>query len=354
MSELNLSAAAAFHMTPEPVVCCRKQRIVYRNPAFAGSFPQLREGDLLPEDWGCTAPPCSGVIPGWSLLGWAWEEGMILRLNRLSPPSPLPERWLSLLSQRLRQPLASMAMAQDITEAQLSPFLQKGCEEGFSRLTKARMQLMRLCRELELVDSQESPFDFSPQVADLDGLCRDTVAQLEAVLKLSGTSLIYRGSSQNLFACCDDLLVQTLICHLVSNSVKQQPAGAHLELHLDQRGKMAHISLLDDGPGMTPRQIASLFAPSQEEIPEDSVLNHLGLGLMVCRRIALLHQGGLLLSSRPGGQGLIATFSLPLFDPGSTESLQSERRLDASGGVPLVLRELSVILPEQCYRTEEL
>ena len=346
MPELKLTAAAAYDLLPEPVACCRKGKIFYRNPAFAAAFPALGEGKLLPAEWRGEEPPCTGVTPGWRLLCWSWGESVIVRLTPLERTAVLPEHCMSLLSQRVRQPLTVLTFAQERVERQCGLFLQQGCEEPFSVMNRARLQLLRLCRELELTDGAEEPFDFSPTLVDLDGLCRDTVRELEAPLEQVGATVTYTGCDENLYADCDDLLVQTLICHLVSNAVQHADGPAHMELHLDKRRDMALVTLLDDGPGMDTAALSGAFTAPPGAVPMDT----LGLGLMACRRIALLHQGSLMLSNRPGGRGLKATFSLPLCPMGSTQALRSDPRfVDNSGGVPLVLRELSGILPERCY-----
>ena len=345
MPELKLTAAGAFDLVPEPVACCRKGRIIYRNPAFSAAFPQV--GEKVPAHWQWTELPCAGAINGWKLLCWSWEDAVVLRLTPVEKNTVLPDHCLALLSQRVRYPLTAITFAQELVERQCGLFLQQGCEEQFAALTRARMQLLRLCRELELTDGEEEPFDYAPALVDLDGLCRDTVRELEGVLEQTGSTLTYFGSQENLYAECDDLLVQTLICHLVSNALQHSGGSAHLELHLDKRRDVALVTLLDDGPGIQAQALSGLFsAPAGVE-----GIRGLGLGLVVCRRIALLHQGSLMLSNRPGGHGIKATFSLPICAPGSTQTLHSQKRfVDSSGGVPLVLRELSVVLPEKCYR----
>ncbi len=351
MPDLHLPAEAAFGLFPEPIACCQDNRILYRNDAFRTAFPELELSGVIPERWGELTPGTAGMLGEWNLLCQEWEGVLILRLspNRDSPM--LPDRKLPLLTTRIRLPLSLMLLAQERLERACGAFLQGTIQTELASMNRSRMQLVRLCRTLELASMAdgEVPFDYTPQLIDLNGLCHTTAEELSDLLPETGCQLTFRPANTNLFVMCDDMLVQTLLFHLVSNAVKSTGPGGHLELRLERRGKMALISLSDDGRGMTPRQLASAFDPSVGGAGMEDAMQGLGVGLIACSRIARIHEGTLLLSNR-SPKGLRATFSLPLCADGASVPLLTPRLFDSSGGIPLVLRELCDILPASCYR----
>ena len=172
-------------------------------------------------------------------------------------------------------------------------------------------------------------------------------------MEAAGCSLVFTDWKESLCTQCDDDLVLILIYHLVSNALRAAGKGGHLELRLERRGRRAFISLLDDGPGMTAEQLADAFAPDRGGDTLAEARQGLGLGLTVCRNIARLHEGALLLANREE-RGLCATFSVPLCRPSSAPQINSPRRINSTNGVPLVLRELSDVLPERCFSPKDL
>ena len=51
---------------------------------------------------------------------------------------------------------------------------------------------------------------------------------------------------------------------------------------------------------------------------------------------------------------LAIVFSVPLCRPSSAPQINSPRRINSTNGVPLVLRELSDVLPERCFSPKDL
>lgn len=361
MPDLNLPIGAAFDMVPEPVVYLKDNCIIYSNPAFRSAIPLPEGSSALPEAWAeaASAPGSAGELDWegqrWSVLSWSWGGGVLLRLSRVEDTALLPNRRLPLLTQRMRLPLSSLTLAEEALERAITPFQEKETESSFSQLNKARLRLIRLTRTLELaaLPEGEAPFDFDPQIVDLNGLCHTAQRELEGLLRFTGCTLTLHDWEGSLYAKCDDQLVLILIYHLISNAMRAAGQQGNLELRLERRGNMAHISVSDDGPGMTPKQLSAAFAPQQGGDSLEDAMQGLGLGLTACSRIARLHKGTLLLSNRQPS-GLRATFSLPLCQPGQSSELHSPRHVDSSNGVPLVLRELSDVLPERCFSSKDL
>jgi CheY-like chemotaxis protein len=70
------------------------------------------------------------------------------------------------------------------------------------------------------------------------------------------------------------------------------------------------IEVADDGEGLTPEQLASLFQPFNRLGHERGEVEGTGLGLVISRRLAEAMNGVLTAASRPG-QGSVFTLTLP-------------------------------------------
>lgn len=359
MRDLELPIGTAFDPVPEPMAYLSENCITYCNPAFSRAFPGLGPGSSLPEDWqeltGSAAALLRGNGRDWTALTWPFQGGILLRLTPVESQPLLPNHRLGLLSQKLRDPISGLMSAGESLDRLITPFQEAEARQSLSRLNKANLRLLRLGRNLELAALPEGklPYDFAPQPVDLNGLCRKAARQLEMPVEAAGCSLVFTDWKESLCTQCDDDLVLILIYHLVSNALRAAGKGGHLELRLERRGRRAFISLLDDGPGMTAEQLADAFAPDRGGDTLAEARQGLGLGLTVCRNIARLHEGALLLANREE-RGLCATFSVPLCRPSSAPQINSPRRINSTNGVPLVLRELSDVLPERCFSPKDL
>ncbi|MBQ3090828.1 MAG: hypothetical protein IJD21_09770 [Oscillospiraceae bacterium] len=357
MSNWNLTADAAFDRLPSPILGIKDNQIIYRNPAAVQALPLLIREAVLPDELCQLKADQSTVLQlenrQWSILRWQAGEMDFIRLESTGDSHILPDYRIPQFTRQLRSPLSALLYCSESIEAAISQNRPEHAQAAIVRERKAQMRLLRMIRSLELaaLPDGEAPYDFHPQVVDLSGLLQSTLRQLETPLKSAGCHLEWRNHTRNLCARCDDVLIQTMIYHLVSNAVRSAGQGGTIVLCLERRKDMAFFSVEDDGPGISPQALSSLFSPSEGGTTLSDPFHGLGLGITVCRKIALLHGGSVLLSNLPQ-RGVRATFSLPLCPPGAPMVLRSPRLADSSNSLPLVLRELSDVLPEQCFRLE--
>jgi signal transduction histidine kinase len=111
-------------------------------------------------------------------------------------------------------------------------------------------------------------------------------------------------ANQSPITCDPTALLEAILCGL-RNSVENCRAGDRVELRIepcepceDSKRKRTRIAIIDNGPGMTPSQLANawdLFYSGRE------AGRGLGLGLAKLRRIVELHHGDVWLESIPQG-----------------------------------------------------
>jgi len=87
---------------------------------------------------------------------------------------------------------------------------------------------------------------------------------------------------------------------LVQNAFKFSQPGSPVSVTLDQAEAGPTLSVADQGCGLSAEQISKIGAYMQfnRDLREQQGL---GLGLTICRRLAELHGGALVVESRPGG-----------------------------------------------------
>lgn len=101
--------------------------------------------------------------------------------------------------------------------------------------------------------------------------------------------------------------------NLIGNALRY---GKQARVSLARQGDAAVIRIDDDGPGIPPDRIATMFEPFKRGEPSrNSETGGAGLGLTLARAIAEQHGGSLTIANRISGgkvQGLTATLELPL------------------------------------------
>ncbi|MES2049872.1 MAG: ATP-binding protein [Pseudomonadota bacterium] len=112
----------------------------------------------------------------------------------------------------------------------------------------------------------------------------------------------------------DPVLIAQLIGNLLDNALKYSDEKIDLTVDVVSAGadQQLQLSIKDRGPGIPEAEQHSIFeAYSRMDHNDQSTQRGAGLGLAVCRAIALAHGGSLVLQQRVGG-GSKFTLSLPV------------------------------------------
>ncbi|MCD8385214.1 MAG: sensor histidine kinase [Clostridiales bacterium] len=358
MSNFNLPVAQSFDCIPDPILYLENGLVQYRNPAAArlGWLPLV--GEPLPEPLEAeTDAALSLTAEGrpWTALSWACGAGRLLRLSPVEEPTVLPNHRIPFLLRQLRGPLAGMMSAEELLRTAMTPDQRREQEKALNRYSKSQLRTLRMLRLLELaaLPEGEAPVDFMPQVMDLTGLCRWCLHEVEGLVRMAGCEISLKIPRRTVYAKCDDQLFLYLVCQLVSNALRATGRGGQILLRLELRRQWAYLSVEDDGPGLTREKLSLLFDPAKGGDTLKDAGEGLSLGISVCRKIAGYHGGSMMVSSLPE-RGVRATFSLPLHQPGSAIECETPRQIDTTNGFGIALRELSDVLPEECFRPEEM
>ena len=159
----------------------------------------------------------------------------------------------------------------------------------------------------------------------------------------------------------DPLRLRQIILNLVNNAVKFTPQG-HVHLHLSAgpgpNGQTHYcLQIRDTGIGMTPEQQAKLFRPfTQADSSTTRSFGGSGLGLSISRKLLLLMQGDISVSSQPE-QGSCFSLNLPLRNSAPATNtaavLQSDKQLLLLDPQPLNLAIVQAALAPLGYRVEQ-
>ena len=129
---------------------------------------------------------------------------------------------------------------------------------------------------------------------------------VERVAEIERTPELQIEAGPDLMVDADAAQLEQLLINLVQNAAEAaDQTGGRIRIRWCRNGKAACINVLDEGPGLS--SDANLFVPFFTTKPQGT-----GIGLVLSRKIAENHGGGLTLRNREDRPGCIARLELPL------------------------------------------
>jgi CheY-like chemotaxis protein len=117
-----------------------------------------------------------------------------------------------------------------------------------------------------------------------------------------------------------------IVANLVANAIKFTPEGGRVEVCLERAGEMARIRVIDNGAGIIPDILPTLFQPFRQA-DSSSTRPHggLGVGLALVRDLVELHGGQVHAHSEGEQRGATFTVELPLAqrEPGALHGIRT-------------------------------
>jgi signal transduction histidine kinase len=212
-------------------------------------------------------------------------------------------RLLHDVSHELRSPLARLQAAIGLAHQQPDKI-----QASLERIEREGVRMDRLVGELLTLSRLEAANGLpATEAVDLvemvDQIADD--ARLEAGARIdvdAPTPVTVRGAPDLLWSAVENI---------VRNAVKHGGAGSPVDVVLHLDAGMAHIEVLDRGPGILDEHLGDIFEPFFRSNPAQNNVDGHGLGLAIAKRVVETHGGRITAANRAGG-GLRVTITLPL------------------------------------------
>lgn len=229
----------------------------------------------------------------------------------------------------------------------LTPVIRERGEEKHEQyLAIANQGLYRLLRMMGNVEFVQKARTEEPLLRtgalDMAGLCRALCRQVEPLAARAGVAFHYEESKGNVLMGGDAALLRRMLLNLISNALLAAGPGGQAGVRLGVSGERVLLTVWD-APGDRPGRP---LRPLEETIEGE------GLGLIIARYIAGLHQGSVVFEHQEQGGRAVA--SLPIGSLPRQTTLRTPRAdYDPMGGFSPVLVELSDALPYQAFTADD-
>ncbi|HUJ14959.1 MAG TPA: hybrid sensor histidine kinase/response regulator [Thermoanaerobaculia bacterium] len=240
------------------------------------------------------------------------------------------DRFLAILGHELRNPLGAILLASQMTgdDGRLDPEHAELIERQARHLTRLVNDLLDLSRVVS------GKIVLKRQPVDLRQTLNQTMQMILPHAKVHKVSLDVRSPALPVIADADPLRAEQIVSNILTNAVKYTPEGGHVIVALEREGDRAAIRVADDGVGIAPERIGTIFELfAQAENAIGRAQGGMGIGLALVRNLVELHGGSVTARSDGLGKGSEFVVTLPIADVEAMPEAAPETRQPEHAGV---------------------
>jgi PAS domain S-box-containing protein len=228
------------------------------------------------------------------------------------------DEFIAMLAHELRNPLSAIAVAADLLAR--SKIDDRKARFAVPAIERQLRQLRRLVDDLlNMARITSGKLVLRKEPLELRQFATDTVEDYRA-LAGPGVTIEVQGSEG--FVDADPARLKQMIENLLDNAIRY--GGKRIAVTIEAREHLVRLAVQDDGQGISPELLASLFTPFvQGAQPADREQHGLGLGLALVQRLASLHGGAVEATSEGARKGSTFTIALPLAKPSIAAAQQN-------------------------------
>jgi two-component system, NtrC family, sensor histidine kinase KinB len=241
-------------------------------------------------------------------------SGIVLLLRdvtRLKKVERLKSEFVMAASHELRTPLTSLGMSVDLLlehAAQQLPVKDRDLLQAAHEEVHRMKALVNDLLDLSKIEAGRIELEFnSVPVLTLFDHAR---AIFKSQMEMKEVTLTLKPAADLPSVRADANKITWVLSNLISNALRYVSKGGHIELMGHRVGPHVHLSVRDDGPGISPEYQSKIFQKFVRVKEQEA--GGTGLGLAICKEIVRAHGGAIWVESSLG-QGSTFTFTLPVY-----------------------------------------
>jgi signal transduction histidine kinase len=212
------------------------------------------------------------------------------------------EEWISGISHDLKTPLSSIAGYSKMLESKEYDWSQEEVRE-FAEIIGSKSAYMKdLLDDLTLTYRiKNGALPIVREKMNITELIRRIIIGYMNNPDYREMNIDFQAEDETITASVDPNWFQRIIDNIVENALKYNPAGTTVTVSLAViEHHLCQITITDDGSGMDPKTVNSLFQRYYRGTNTSDSGNGTGLGMAITKQLIQLHQGSINVKSTPG------------------------------------------------------
>lgn len=201
------------------------------------------------------------------------------------------KRFTRMAAHELKTPLTVLRLNAENALRSTNP---EQLKHDLERIFKGIERTDRLIQQLLMLAKVESTQILAKQPVDLAGVIKQVIADLAPIAFKQEQQLSFSGESPRLWG--DELLLGILFKNLLDNAIRYSGCASHIEVILRHQEGEIEVCVLDTGApidDLTREKMFDNFYRANSQKGDGA-----GLGMSICRDIATLHGGEVMLLPR--------------------------------------------------------
>jgi len=226
--------------------------------------------------------------------------------------SKAKDDFLAALSHELRTPLTPALAAATYLEDNAAKLPPEFAEDVQMIKRNVQLQAKLIDDLLDLARITRGKLHLDLESCDAHSIIRNAIETASSAIASKKLKISTKLHAKEHCIWADCIRLQQVFWNLINNAVKFTPQGGQIAIRTyNDEGGRFHLDIADNGIGIEPERLASLFRPFEQA--DSSVTRQfggLGLGLAISKHLVDLHHGKIEAESR--GRSFGATFKMTL------------------------------------------
>ena len=219
-------------------------------------------------------------------------------------------RLLSAVVHELGRPLgaikaAAQVMGQNGTDSEMVVELSSGIDDQVDQLRRLLDDLAILARN----DIQNLALEIVP--TDVEALVLEESRRYDPRMREKEIELVTDIAPNAALAASDPMRLGQIIGNLLDNAIKYTPNRGQIRIAVGSEADRVVLTIEDSGPGIDPSELERVFDFLYRSPRQERVLEGMGIGLALSRRLAEAQGGTLTAHNRARDTGARLVLSLP-------------------------------------------
>ncbi len=222
----------------------------------------------------------------------------------------LRQEVVQMVSHDLRTPLTTIrGILEIVASGKVGDLTEKG-KNMIQMAEHSSMLMLALARDLLEIEKVEAGMlELNKNQLPVSDIFKQSVDAVNIIAQQRKVSIEAETTDAKVFA-DRDRMVQILV-NLITNAVKFSPPNSKISLSACSTADSVEISVADQGRGIPPDLISSIFERFKQVRESDSKTDGgSGLGLAICKGLVELHGGNISVTSEEG-KGSVFSFRIP-------------------------------------------